>query len=99
MRIILENFNKNIQSFARDCGYRPLSMSQTGEMNCVRSLQGRDYPRFHIYIKKEGHSLIVNLHLDQKKPSYEGQRAHGGDYDSEFVEEEANRIKNISSRI
>ena len=38
---------------------------------------------------------MFNLHLDQKKPTYEGHVAHSGEYDGELVEEEAERIRRI----
>ena len=97
MRIKLENFNKNVQSFVRDCGYRPLAMTIDGELNCVRPLAGQNYPRFHCYIKEENGALLINLHLDQKKPSYEGSSAHSGEYEGEIVESEAERIKSIGA--
>ena len=98
MRIRLENFNKNAQGFVRDCGYRPLSQTAEGELNCVRPLTGQDYPRFHCYIKEEHGALLINLHLDQKKPSYAGSSAHSGEYEGETVGEEAARIRNIFGR-
>ncbi|MEK7077390.1 MAG: hypothetical protein AAB967_04145, partial [Patescibacteria group bacterium] len=84
---------------SRRLGYKPRALTQKGEMDCVRPLQGNNYPRFHLYIKEgtfEGKEvLIFNLHLDQKKPSYEGAAAHSGDYDGEVVQEEAERIKGV----
>jgi hypothetical protein len=53
----------------------------------------RGFPRFHIFVKVEGENLIFNLHLDQKKPIYKGAPAHSGEYESETVEKEAERIK------
>ena len=38
--------------------------------------------------------LILSLHLDHKAHAYTGQRAHGGDYDSNIVRAEALRIWN-----
>lgn len=69
---------------------------KTGELSLVRRLSGADYPRFHVYVKKEGDEITVNLHLDQKKPSYEGSAAHSGEYeDSEILQKEAERIKQV----
>ena len=45
--------------------------------------------------EKNGQSFVFNLHLDQKKPSYEGSTGHSGDYDGPAVEGEAERIKNL----
>ena len=39
--------------------------------------------------------MIFNLHLDQKKPTYEWHIAHSGEYDGELVEKEIERIKKI----
>lgn len=43
---------------------------------------------------KEG-DYIFSLHLDQKKPSYEGSKKHSGEYDGNVVESEAERIKDL----
>ena len=40
-------------------------------------------------------AYVFNLHLDQKKPSYEGSRGHSGEYDGPVVEEEVKRIKEL----
>jgi hypothetical protein len=64
----------------------------------VRQIGRNDYPRFHVYIKanlSDKSVLIFNLHLDQKKPSYEGAKGHSGDYDGDVVEAEAQRIQSI----
>ena len=73
------------------------------EMSFIRPLASHGYPRFHIYLKiLDSHVLknatakkeiIFNLHLDQKKPVYKGAPAHSGEYDSEIVKEESERIK------
>ncbi|MBI2624748.1 MAG: hypothetical protein HYW70_00165 [Candidatus Nealsonbacteria bacterium] len=72
----------------RNIGYTPLRESY------VKRLGQGDYPRFHAYIKQAGGKLIINLHLDQKKPIYKGVSAHSGEYVGELVEKEAERIKN-----
>lgn len=73
-------------------GYKSLG-DRNDEFNFVRSISDNNYPRFHLYVKKEKDALIFNLHLDQKRPSYEGAVAHSGEYDGELVEQEAERIK------
>ena len=82
----------------RVLGYKLLS-SNNNEYNLVRSLAGNNYPRFHIYVRQERNELIFNLHLDQKKPSYEGTTAHSGEYDGELVEREAERIRKELNRM
>lgn len=81
----------------RRIGYKPIGMTDKGELNCVRPL-GADYPRFHIYAVEAPDIITFNLHLDQKKPVYEGSTAHGGDYESETVQDEAQRIKDVIFR-
>lgn len=60
----------------------------------MRRLHGYDYPRFHIYVNREepGTLIELTLHLDEKKPSYEGFTAHSGQYDGPVIEEERRRI-------
>ena len=94
MKILIENKNETVVTLARKIGYRPMGVDEKGEYNLVRPLS-RDYPRFHIYVKKEGDTFYINLHLDQKQPSYKGSSAHSGEYEGELVEREAERIKNI----
>ncbi|MBI4059475.1 hypothetical protein HY406_00215 [Candidatus Giovannonibacteria bacterium] len=94
MRIKLENFDKNIAAFMQESGYM-LIERRGDEWNFARSLMGRDYPRLHCYAKEEGGALMLNLHLDQKRPSYEGASMHSGEYDGEVVETEAERIRQI----
>ncbi len=87
--------NENLANAMRKIGYHPIDVSEQGQLNCVRPLFGQNYPRFHIYSKEEKNEIIINLHLDQKKPSYPGAHAHSGDYDSETIRDEAGRIKSI----
>jgi hypothetical protein len=98
MQIKLNNLGYNLPDLMRKLGYKPIGTTDRGELNCVRPLQG-DYPRFHIYLTAEPQVLTFNLHLDQKRPSYEGSAAHGGDYDSDTVKEEALRIKEYIYRL
>ena len=67
---------------------------RTGEFKFYRSIDGRRYPRFHIYCRASDELININLHLDQKQPSYKGTSAHSGEYDGALVEQEAQRIKN-----
>src|SRR5262245_43003763 len=83
---------QNLLSFMRLIGYKPIENTTKGELNCVKPL-GADYPRFHAYVKEENGSFVFNLHLDQKKPSYEGSSAHSGEYDGDTVTEERQRIE------
>lgn len=96
MKFTINKPQDNILNLARKLGYMPRG-AEGKEFIFVRPLLGRDYPRFHLYIKedKEKSALFLNLHLDQKKPSYAGSPAHSGEYQGELVEKEAERIKEI----
>jgi len=82
----------NLNSFMRLIGYKPIDVSPQGQLNCVRPL-GADYPRFHSYVKETPKGFEFNLHLDQKKASYEGTSMHNGEYEGETVNEERRRIE------
>lgn len=78
------------------CGYIEIKDRQTGETSFVHRVGPYFYPRFHLYIEKESpEEIILNLHLDQKRPSYSGCSAHSADYGGEVVEKEAEGIKKI----
>ena len=47
----------------------------------------------------EEDEIVFDLHLDQKKPSYVGTKAHGGEYDGPTVEKEMSRIAGWASHI
>ena len=98
MEFVIKNPKENILSLARRFGYRPAGDTPEEELVFVRSFNGRDYPRFHLYVRKgEEETFIFNLHLDQKRPSYARTPAHGGEYEGETVEKEVERIKRISA--
>lgn len=95
MKIKLENFRNNILVFMRSCGYIFIERSPDDEWNFARSFSSGHYPRFHCYLKKEGSALMLNLHLDQKRPSYGGSSAHSGEYEGEIIDVEVQRIRQI----
>ena len=88
MKIYIEknNLAENLYNFMRKCGYQPLKDSY------VKPLANFGYPRFHVYSQETENQYILNLHLDQKKPSYGKEKAHSGEYKGEIVEQEAERI-------
>ncbi len=84
----------NVYNLMRNIGYYFQGKDEkSSELSFVRP--PRSYPRFHIYLRQENDNLTFNLHLDQKKPIYEGTTAHSGEYEGELVEKEAERIKQI----
>ena len=105
MEFQIHNLRKSSNDIMRTIGYQPAYFQNEGEVSIVRQIGRNDYPRFHLYIKPasakasdglaKANYYIFSLHLDQKKPSYEGQTGHSGDYDGDVVEGEAQRIKNL----
>lgn len=87
---ILGPLRNNIYNLMRDAGYHFLR-EENNEYSFVRPRSG--FPRFHIYAKIKEKDLEINLHLDQKKPVYQGTTAHSGDYDEPVVAREMARIK------
>ncbi len=93
MRLILANQNSiNWLRLFRHCGYYYLKDRKTGKDSFVRRLTRNFYPRFHLYLDKKNDKLILNLHLDQKKPSYINQTAHSADYNNDIIKREMQRI-------
>ncbi|OGZ63099.1 MAG: hypothetical protein A2639_01810 [Candidatus Staskawiczbacteria bacterium RIFCSPHIGHO2_01_FULL_34_27] len=86
--------NKSMSDVVRTVGYSETYLQDGGQVSVVKKLGG-DYPRFHLYIKKENDGFNFDLHLDQKKPSYGGSHAHSGEYDGELIEQESERIKSF----
>ena len=96
MEFSIKNPKETAVTLARKIGYMPLGANTDNEYNLVRPLAGQNYPRFHIYLKKDEEGIFYfSLHLDQKQPSYKGSAAHSGEYEGEVVEKEAERIKRI----
>ncbi len=75
-------------------GYFLFTDPVTSKESYVLKLTTGYYPRFHVYIKDHAEAWEIDLHLDQKKPSYEGSRMHAGEYDGPTVEKELLRLAN-----
>ena len=104
MEFTISNINKSINDLMRTIGYQPTYFQKGGETSIMRQVGKNDYPRFHLYIKQSFgvaapqdkiNNYVFSLHLDQKKPSYEGVKGHSGEYDGKVVEREAERIKDL----
>jgi len=76
-------------------GYKFIVDRNTGQESFVKILNSTGYPRFHLYLEENGDNIALNLHLDQKKPLYKGQKAHSGEYEGDVVAEEMNRLKSL----
>lgn len=77
------------------CGYNQILDRMSGKISYVRTFGAGHYPRFHCYIDVENNNFQINLHLDQKKPSYGGETAHSGEYDGPVVEREGERVRQV----
>ncbi|MFC1598770.1 hypothetical protein ACFL2U_02055 [Patescibacteria group bacterium] len=86
-----QKFNQSADFLIRRCAYGLVRDPRADERSYSRRLGHDIYPRFHVYINSED-PLVYNLHLDQKQASYQGQTAHSGDYDSDIVQKEGQRI-------
>ncbi|MFA5047508.1 MAG: hypothetical protein WC516_00535 [Patescibacteria group bacterium] len=76
-------------------GYGLPPSRASGQLNFIRRLGGSNYPHFHAYVDDH----VINLHLDQKQPSYDGSRAHSGEHDGEVVENEVRRIQEVINNL
>lgn len=89
----------NIYNFMRAFGYHPEGRDEkTGQMIFARRLGPADYPRFHAYVKIDEGRMVINLHLDQKRPIYKTAPAHSAEYGGGVVEKEVKRILNSIPR-
>ena len=99
MKFKINLSGKTILNAMRSCGYAPAfakaSAGKPDEFAFHRFLAGRFYPKFHLYCKVSDakKSAVLNLHLDQKQPSYKGTHAHSGEYEGKLIEQEAERIQ------
>lgn len=76
----------------RRAGYNYFKDPQSGEESFVLRLGSEFYPRFHVYVESSQATVTLDLHLDQKKPSYGSQSMHSGEYTGSTVEVEMHRI-------
>lgn len=89
----IKNLKESVAAVARKIGYTIIDSAGNGQYNMVRKIHSDNYPRFHIYLKQNGLDFVFSLHLDQKRPSYEGSHAHSGEYFGPIIDGEADRIK------
>lgn len=88
--------SQTMPEFLRRAGYFLITDRLTDQQSFVKRLSASSfYPRFHLYIEEKTDQYQLNLHLDQKRPSYSGAKAHNADYDEPQVAEEKARILNF----
>ncbi|MEK9158839.1 MAG: hypothetical protein AAB673_02460 [Patescibacteria group bacterium] len=95
MKFFISNPTDTPRNLLRRCGYAEFNDPNTGHISYVRRLSSNFYPRYHVYATKEETQVIIDLHVDQKQPSYKGSHMHAGEYDGELVEREVERIKEL----
>ena len=95
MRLKFENIKENPVSLLRRAGY--VFQHKEGEkMSFIKSLARAGYPRFHIYTEPRGNSLMISLHLDQKKETYGQVTRHHGEYEDDgALQTEAVRVRQM----
>ncbi len=97
MRINLPfDFKENLRIFLRRAGYAEFNDFNSGQTSYTRRLSRDFYPRFHVYAEQDqDNKAFLNLHLDQKKPSYAGAHAHNAEYEGGLVETEGQRLRGL----
>lgn len=90
-----EKVNLNSAQFMRVAGYVFIRDKKFDKESYVRKMTRNHYPRFHVYISEDDEAMFFDLHLDQKEASYPGAHAHNAEYDSEVVEAEIDRLKQL----
>lgn len=88
----MSGLNYSLENILRNVGYFAIFDRKTQKGSFVRKITGERYPRFHLYLKEIGNEIIFDLHLDQSKNVYSGQKAHNADYESPEVKQELVRI-------
>lgn len=96
MKFIIPDPDKkrNLVNLLRGIGYH-FDGSKGSELTFYHSVSSGLFPRFHIYIKEATDGWEANIHLDQRKPSYEGSHAHSGEYEGEIIEKEVANLKKL----
>ena len=90
------DFQENPQVFMRRAGYGMFNDPNTGITSYTKRLDRDYYPRFHVYIETDKENKTsINLHLDQKKASYQGSHAHNAEYEGGRVDEEGRRLEGL----
>ena len=99
MKLILKKIalKDNPVQLMRQAGYSFVKGIMGEEMSFERALAANGWPRWHAYVKEDAETVSINLHLDQKRPSYAGGAAHSGEYDGELLVEEIDRIKRLAN--
>ncbi len=99
MRVRFDNPGMTGEQLLRKAGYGELRDRRSSERSWFKRFGPEFYPRFHAYVEEGADGLTVKLHLDQKKPTYEGFSAHSGEYEGPAVEREAQRLRDLAAKV
>jgi hypothetical protein len=91
MKQLLKGATFSARELMRKSGYGEIR-TKHGQISFAKRFGPEHYPRFHAYVEDVERGIQVNLHIDQKKASYEGSNAHSGEYTGTKVEQEMWRI-------
>lgn len=95
MKLLLPKPNMNLRMWMRRAGYAEVPGAK-GVTSYAKRVHTTPFPRYHCYLEDLGQEWTINLHLDMKAPTYEGSRAHSGEYEGPLIEQEAQRLFRIS---
>jgi hypothetical protein len=99
MIVRFDNPGMTGEQLLRKAGYGELRDRRSSERSWFKRFGGEFYPRYHAYVEDTPTGYVVKLHLDQKRPTYEGFSAHSGEYEGPAVEREAQRLRDIAAKI
>lgn len=89
----------NSRELIRRCSYGEWFDREYNKISYTHKLGSGNYPRFHVYLVDHDNYFEVDLHLDQKQPSYGVGHSHSGEHEGETVENEARRITTVIAEI
>lgn len=102
MRIMLTTTDSAMM-FMRRAGYG-YQKEGSGQLAFIRRVGSGEFPRFHAYVTEGTNpqpqtprtQIAMNLHVDQKAPTYGRNSAHSGEYDGPTIEQEAARLRALT---
>jgi hypothetical protein len=93
LEVSKQKVNINTDKFLRSLAWAQIFDRKRQVLSYAKRLGPDFYPRLHLYVDENENNYIFNLHLDQKKASYQGHSAHSGEYNSDLVARELDVIK------
>lgn len=95
LKIAENKLNVQAEQFLLRNGYSYIYDKNRKVESYARHLTRNSYPRLHMYIQKKNDFIFFNLHLDQKKASYQGAHMHNAEYDGEIITNELLLLKKL----